>query len=219
VANIVIFGAGDIARLAHFYFSTDSAHTVVAFTVDAAYLTSDTFLDLPVVAFDEVAAEYPPADYKMFVALSYARMNQVRAAKYGEAKALGYELVSYVSSRCSFLSHHRHGDNCFILEDNTVQPFVRIGSNVTLWSGNHIGHDSSIGDHCFISSHVVVSGRVEIGSHCFVGVNATVRNNIRIAEHTLVGAGAIVMKDTTPRSVFVAQRTKRFSRTSDLMDL
>jgi sugar O-acyltransferase (sialic acid O-acetyltransferase NeuD family) len=219
VANIVIFGAGDIARLAHFYFSTDSDHTVVAFTVDRAYLSSDTFLDLPAVAFDQVAAKYPPSDYKMFVALSYARMNQVRAAKYGAAKALGYELVSYLSSRCSFLSQYRHGDNCFILEDNTVQPFVRIGSDVTLWSGNHIGHDSSIGDHCFISSHVVVSGHVEIGSHCFVGVNATVRNNIRIAEHTLVGAGAIVMKDTTPRSVFVAERTKRLSRTSDLVDL
>ena len=50
------------------------------------------------------------------------------------------------------------GDNCFILEDNTVQPFVTIGNNVTLWSGNHIGHDSVIEDDCFISSHVVVSG-------------------------------------------------------------
>ena len=84
----------------------------------------------------------------MFVALSYAKMNQVREAKYADARALGYELVSYVSSRCSFLTQYPIGDNCFILEDNTVQPFVRIGNNVTLWSGNHIGHDSSIGDHC-----------------------------------------------------------------------
>jgi len=218
VANIVIFGTGDIARLAHFYFSTDSDHTVIAFTVDAAYLGGNTFLDLPVVAFDQVRSRYPPSDHKMFVAMSYAKMNQVRASKYAEAKALGYELVSYVSSRCSFLSQYPHGDNCFILEDNTVQPFVRIGSDVTLWSGNHIGHDSSIGDHCFISSHVVVSGHVDIGSHCFVGVNATVRNDIRIAEFTLVGAGAIIMKDTTPRSVFVAARTAPFSKTSDLVD-
>ena len=218
MANIVIFGTGDIARLAHFYFSTDSDHTVIAFTVDAAYLGGNTFLDLPVVAFDQVRSRYPPSDHKMFVAMSYAKMNQVRASKYAEAKALGYELVSYVSSRCSFLSQYPHGDNCFILEDNTVQPFVRIGSDVTLWSGNHIGHDSSIGDHCFISSHVVVSGHVDIGSHCFVGVNATVRNDIRIAEFTLVGAGAIIMKDTTPRSVFVAARTAPFSKTSDLVD-
>ena len=143
MAKIVIFGAGDIARLAHFYFSTDSEHEVVAFTVDAEYLTGETFLDLPLVPFDRVASIYPPSSYKMFVALSYAKMNQVREAKYREARALGYDLVSYVSSRCSFLTQYPHGDNCFILEDNTVQPFVRIGSNVTLWSGNHIGHDSS----------------------------------------------------------------------------
>jgi len=219
VANIVIFGAGDIARLAHFYFSTDSDHTVVAFTVDATYRNSDTFQGLPLVPFDQVAAIYPPSDYKMFVAMSYAKMNQVRAAKYQEARALGYGLVSYVSSRCSYLTQYPHGDNCFILEDNTVQPFVRLGSDVTLWSGNHIGHDSTIGDHSFISSHVVVSGHVEVGTHCFIGVNATLRNNIRIAEFTLVGAGALIMKDTTPRSVFVAARTAPFSRTSDLVDL
>ena len=160
MAKIVIFGAGDIARLAEFYFSTDSEHEVVAFTVDAEYLTGETFLDRPLVPFDRVASMYPPSSFKMFVALSYARMNQVREAKCREARAAGYELVSYVSSRCSFLTQYPIGDNCFILEDNTVQPFVRIGSNVTLWSGNHIGHDSTIGDHCFISSHVVVSGHV-----------------------------------------------------------
>ena len=219
MANIVIFGAGDIARLAHFYFSTDSDHTVVAFTVDATYRDSDTFQGLPLVPFDQVALMYPPSAYKMFVAMGYAKMNQMRAAKYNETRALGYGLVSYVSSRCSFLTQHPHGDNCFILEDNTVQPFVRLGSNVTLWSGNHIGHDSTIGDHSFISSHVVVSGHVEVGSHCFIGVNATLRNNIKIAEFTLVGAGALVMKDTTPRSVFVAARTAPFPRTSDLVDL
>ena len=77
-----------------------------------------------------------------------------------------------------------------------MQPFVRIGSNVTLWSGNHIGHDSTIGDHCFISSHVVVSGHVQVGAGCFIGVNATLRNSISIAEYTLIGAGALVIRDT-----------------------
>jgi len=219
MADVVIFGMGDIARLAHFYFSSDSPHRVVAFTVDAAYRTADTFQGLPVVAFDQVTAAYPPATHAMFVALSYSGMNQVRAAKYTEARALGYTLVSYVSSRATCLTQHPVGDNCFILEDNTVQPFVTIGSNVTLWSGNHIGHDAVVGDHCFISSHVVVSGHVTIGTHCFLGVNATLRNGISLGDHTLVGAGALVMKSTPPRSVWVATRTDKFGKTSDQVDL
>jgi len=216
---LVLFGAGDIARLAHYYFSTDSEHDVVAFTVDAAYRTADHFQELPLVAVEEVAARYPPADFKMFVALSYTGMNRVRAEKYAQMKTLGYDLVSYVSSRCSYLSQYQPGDNCFILEDNTVQPFVRIGNDVTLWSGNHIGHDSTIGDHCFISSHVVVSGHVDIGPSCFIGVNATLRNSIAIAERTLIGAGAVIMKNTRPGSVYTAPRAERMPRTSDQMDL
>ena len=219
MAKLVLFGAGDIARLAHYYFSTDSEHDVVAFTVDAAYRTADHFQELPLVAVEEVAARYPPADFKMFVALSYTGMNRVRAEKYAQMKTLGYDLVSYVSSRCSYLSQYQPGDNCFILEDNTVQPFVRIGNDVTLWSGNHIGHDSTIGDHCFISSHVVVSGHVDIGPSCFIGVNATLRNSIAIAERTLIGAGAVIMKNTRPGSVYTAPRAERMPRTSDQMDL
>ena len=219
MADLVVFGLGDIARLAHFYFSTDSPHRVVAFTVDAAYKTADSFQGLPVVAFDEVTTHFPPASHQMFVALSYAQMNAVRAAKYDEAKAKGYTLATYVSSRCSYISQHPPGDNCFILEDNTVQPFVTIGSNVTLWSGNHIAHDAVVGDHCFISSHVVVSGHVSIGTHCFLGVNATLRNGLTIGDRTLIGAGALIMKNTPPGSVWVPERTAKFAKTSDQVDL
>ncbi len=219
MADLVIFGAGDIARLAHRYFTRDSAHQVVAFTVDRAFLTGDTFLDLPLISSDQLVERYPPDRYQLFVALSYAKMNSVRAERYLAAKGQGYRLASYVSSRCTWLTDEPVGENCFILEDNTVQPFVKIGNNVTLWSGNHIGHDSVIGDHCFITSHVVVSGRVMVGERCFIGVNATLRNAITIAPQTLIAAGAIVMKDTEEKSVYLPERAKRFSKSSDEIQL
>jgi sugar O-acyltransferase (sialic acid O-acetyltransferase NeuD family) len=219
MARLVIFGTGDIARLAYVYFTKDSNHEVAGFTVDRDYRKEDSFQGLPLVDFETVTARFPPDAYQMFVALSYAQMNRLRAVKYEAAKALGYTLASYVSSRCSWLTDHPVGDNCFILEDNTVQPFVRIGSNVTLWSGNHIGHDSTIDDHCFISSHVVVSGHVTVGSYCFIGVNATLRNSIKIAPHTLIGAGAIIMKDTAEKGVYIPPRTERFARDSDSIKL
>ena len=219
MAKLVIFGAGDIARLAHYYFTRDSDHEVVAFTVDQKYRQADTFLDLPLVGFEEISNRYAPGEYKMFVALSYARMNKLREEKYQQAKANGYELVSYVSSRCSFLTDHPAGDNCFILEDNTIQPFVKIGNNVTLWSGNHIGHDAVIEDHCFLASHIVVSGYVRIGNNCFIGVNATLRNSITIAPETLIGAGAVIMKDTVEKGVYLPQRAELFSKKSDEIEL
>lgn len=207
--NLVIFGTGDIAQLAHFYFSTDSAYNVVAFTVDGAYLEKPVFCDLPVVAFDTATKHYPVESHEFFVALSYAQLNTVRKEKYLAAKALGYRMASYVSSRATLLSGNQIGENCFILEDNTIQPFAKIGHNITLWSGNHIGHHSTIGDHSFLASHVVVSGGVEIGEQCFIGVNATLRDHIKVGDRCVIGAGALLLADAEPNGVYLGTATER----------
>ena len=206
---LVIFGSGEIAQLAHYYFSTDSNYEVVAFTVDAAYISATEFCGLPVVPFEELANLYSPDSHEIFVALSYSKLNQLRKEKYLAAKALGYRIASYVSSLATVLNEGRIGDNCFILEDNTIQPFVTIGNNVTLWSGNHIGHHSTLHDHCFIASHVVVSGGVDIGESCFIGVNATVRDHIKVGEKCVIGAGALLLADAEPEGVYIGQATER----------
>ncbi|WP_395757185.1 acetyltransferase [Achromobacter sp. EB05] len=206
---IVIFGTGDIAELAHFYFSEDAQRQVVAFTVDREYLGDGRFCGRPVIAFDEITRAYPPDSYEMFIALSYSGLNQLRKAKFLAAQGLGYTLASYVSSRCTYLSKQPPGQNCFILEDNTIQPFVVIGDNVTLWSGNHIGHHSSVGSHCFLASHVVVSGGVNIGERCFIGVNATLRDHITIGENCVIGAAVTLLADAAPEGVYAAATVER----------
>ncbi|MEO5328895.1 MAG: acetyltransferase [Magnetococcus sp. THC-1_WYH] len=206
---LVIFGSGDIAQLAHYYFSMDSDYEVVAFTVNGTYMTETFFCDLPVVPFEEVVQKYHPAECEFFVALSYSRLNAVRREKYLAAKALGYRLANFVSSRATVLNEGRIGENCFIFEDNTIQPFVTIGNNVTLWSGNHIGHHSTIKDHCFIASHVVVSGGVEIGEQCFIGVNATLRDHIKIGDRCVIGAGALLLADAEAEGVYIGTATAR----------
>ena len=215
MAKLIIFGNGVIGELAEYYFRNDSEHEVVAFTADEKYITSDTFCGLPVLGFKNIVLSYPPTDYKMFIALSYVKMNKIRAEKYNEAKNLGYDLVSYVSSRCTFLTDNPVGDNCFILEDNTIQPFVKIGNNIILWSGNHIGHESVIEDHCYITSHVVISGHVHIQPYCFIGVNASLRDNITISQETLIGAGAVIMNDTIKKGVYLPPRVTLADKESD----
>lgn len=207
--HLVILGAGNIAQLAHFYFSTDSEYEVVAFSIDREYLKEKSFCNLPVVAFDEVSKLYPPKTHSFFVALAYSKINEDRKEKYFAVKKLGYELASYISPKATILNQQAIGDNCFIFEDNTIQPFVKIGNNVTLWSGNHIGHHSLIHDHCFIASHVVISGSCEIGEQCFIGVNATLRDNITIGSKCVIGAGTLILSDAEPEGVYIGEATKR----------
>lgn len=215
MAKLIIFGTGDIASIANYYFSIDSEHEVVAFTVNKDYMTNSEFEGKPVVAFEEIEREFPSTQYKMFIALSYSKLNKIRAQKYSEAKQKGYELVSYISSKCSYMSQYKCGDNCFIFEDNTIQPFVKIGSNVTLWSGNHIGHHSEIKDHNFISSHVVISGHCEVDEYCFIGVNTTVHNNVKIARENLIAAGCIIAKSTSEKDVWLPARSTKSDKKSD----
>lgn len=207
--KLVIFGSGDIAQLAHFYFSTDSTYEVVAFTVDNDYIDETVFCGLPVVPFETVNNQYPVDSHHLFIALSYSKLNAVRKEKYLAARHLGYTLASYISSHATVLNEGRIGDNCFILEDNTIQPFVTIGNNVTLWSGNHIGHHSTVQDHTFIASHVVISGGVNIGEQCFIGVNATLRDHIKIEEKCVVGAGTLLLSDAEPEGVYIGTATER----------
>jgi len=209
MSKLVIFGTGDIAELAWHYFESDSEHDVVGFSVDRAFLRHDTFCNLPVVAFEDVVNRFPVEDHLFFVALSYTKLNALRAEKYSAAKALGYRIASYVSSRATVLTRNEIGENCFILEDNTIQPFASIGNNVTLWSGNHIGHHSTIGDHSFLASHIVVSGGVEIGQGCFIGVNVTLRDHIKVGDRCVVGAAALLLNDAEPDGVYIGTATQR----------
>ena len=207
--KLVIFGTGDIAQLAHFYFSKDTDYDVVAFTVDAAYINDKQFCGLPVVPFEDVSVLYPPKEHDFFIAMSYTKLNFLRKEKYFAAKNLNYNLASYISPHATVLNERNIGENCFIFEDNTIQPFVKIGNNVILWSGNHIGHHSIIHDHCFISSHVVVSGWCKIGEQCFLGVNSTIRNHVKIGEKCVIGAGALLLSDAEPEGVYLGNATER----------
>jgi sugar O-acyltransferase (sialic acid O-acetyltransferase NeuD family) len=210
MSKIVIFGTGKIADEAYFYLTNDSPHEVVAFTVDREYLNTSEKLSLPISPFENVERDYPPGDFKMFVAVGYQELNKFRARKYQEAKAKGYELVSYVSSRASNFGQVELGDNCFVLEFAVIQPCSKIGNDVFIWSGNHIGHHASVGDHCYIAGNVVISGNTVLEPYCFVGVSATIGHEVTIGTESFIGAGSLITKNVEPKSVYITPDTGKF---------
>jgi len=215
VSKIVIFGAGKIADEAYFYLTNDSPHEVDAFTVDREHLNAAEKLGLPVVAFEDVVQTFPPHEFKMFVAVGYQDLNKLRARKYEEAKARGYELISYVSSRASNVGNVEIGDNCFVLEFVTIQPCSKVGNNVFLWSGNHVGHHASVGDHCYIAGQVVISGSTKVEDYCFVGVGSMLGHEITIGRDSFIGAGSLITKNVAPASVYIAADTPKFRLDSE----
>lgn len=202
MAKIIIFGIQDFAELAHYYLENDSEHEVVAFTVNENYLPeNNTFKGLPVVAFEDIEKKYAPKDFKFFAPMAPQKMNTLRENIYNNIKSKGYDLISYISSKATIFNGSI-GDNCFILENNTIQPFTTIGNNVVLWSGNHIGHHSIIKDHITFTSHVVLSGHCIVENNCTFGVNSTIRDGLHIAEGTFVAMSASIIKNTEAWSIY-----------------
>jgi sugar O-acyltransferase (sialic acid O-acetyltransferase NeuD family) len=206
--ELVIIGAGETALLAYEYFTHDSEYTVVAFAVGKEFLKQKFIYDLPVITIEELGDKFQPNSVSLFVALSSGKLNRNRAQVYLNLKDQGYQFASYVSSKAFVWQNVRIGENCFILEDNTLQPFVEVGDNVTLWSGNHIGHRSIIGDHCFISSHCVISGFCKIESFCFLGVNCTLEDHVKVEKDNFIGAGALIQKTTKEKSFYQKKQTE-----------
>jgi len=219
MAKVVIFGNGQIASVAYFYLVQDTSHDVVAFTVDRKYIHEEKLFELPVVPFEEVETLFPASENKMLVMISYQKVNKLRSEKYHQAKEKGYELISYVSSKATVYPELNIGDNCFIMENNVIQPFVEIGNDIIMWSGNHIGHHTVIKDHCFLASHVVVSGSVTIEPYCFLGVNATIRDNITISRECIIGAGALILKSTKAKGVYIGPPARLHSKDSSQIEI
>jgi sugar O-acyltransferase (sialic acid O-acetyltransferase NeuD family) len=215
--KLVIIGAGELARIAYEYFTYDSDYEVIGFSVESAFLVETSLYDKPIVPFEEINTHFPPNICHAFVAVPASQLNRVRTRLYQEVKAKGYTCANYISSHAFVWRNVEMGDNCFIFEDNTIQPFVKIGNNVILWSGNHIGHQTVIEDNCFLSSHVVVSGYCHIGDSCFLGVNSTINDHVTIPRDCVIASGALVSKSLqVPEKIYYGAPAKEMPKRSAL---
>jgi len=212
MSKVVLFGTGRGADVAFRFLKRDSDHEVCGFSTDLRHIERDTFHDLPVVAFESVEQRFPPDQYKFLILLGYQRMNGLRAEKYLTAKAKGYSFISYINSQFYRAEDLNIGENCFILDNQSISLDVKIGNNVVMWSSNHVGDLSTIGDHSWLASHVTVAAEVNVQPYCFLGIGATIGNRLMLGERTFVGANALVASNTEENSVHV-------SSTSEAVDL
>jgi carbonic anhydrase/acetyltransferase-like protein (isoleucine patch superfamily) len=204
VSRVVIFGTGRGADVAFRFLSRDTDHEICAFALDGQYIDRNSYRNRPVVAFDEVERRYPPEEYRMLILLGYQGMNGLREARFMQAKAKGYTLESYVASDIFRVEDISVGENCFIMDNQSISLDVRIGDNVVMWSSNHVGDYTTIKDHAWITSHVTIAANAAIGQRAFLGIGATVSNGVSIAPETFVGANVLVSADTVERGVYLA---------------
>jgi len=216
--KLIIFGTGNIAELAYYYITEDTDYDISAFTVEKDHIKNNLFMEKPVVAFENIEDLYDPKDYYMFAPISAKCLNKFREKIYKLGKEKGYRFINYISSRATILTKDI-GENCFILEDNTIQHRVKIGNNCIIWSGNHIGHHSTIGNHVFITSHVIISGLCIVKDYCYLGVNSSLRDKIILEEGTVVAMACSIVKNTEGNSIYMGVPGKLYKKCDDTIEL
>jgi sugar O-acyltransferase (sialic acid O-acetyltransferase NeuD family) len=216
VKSIILFGAGQVGEVVYRHLRVQGEYDVLAFTAEPPFVPeSATFAGLPVVSFDDLDETFPPDRCDMLVAVGFQDLNGLRRRMYERAKAKGYRLPSLVSRRAGCGDWLDTGDNCLILDNVTIEPGVKVGNNVVLWSGVLVGHHSVIEDHCWVAGNAVLGGSAKLGAQTFVGLGAVVGNEVEIGAKSVLGAGVVLTKCTEPNSVFVQRDTERYRLDSE----
>jgi UDP-N-acetylglucosamine acyltransferase len=104
-------------------------------------------------------------------------------------------------------------------DDNTIRESVtisrgtrggggttRVGNQCLIMAYTHIGHDSTIGNHCILANGATLAGHVTVEDHASVGALCPVHQFCRIGKHAYVGGGTTITQDVLPYSLTSAKR-------------
>jgi UDP-N-acetylglucosamine acyltransferase len=83
---------------------------------------------------------------------------------------------------------------------------TRVGANCLIMAYTHIGHDSTIGNHCILANGATLAGHVTVEDYATVGALCPVHQYCRIGRHAYVGGGTTITQDVLPYSLTSAKR-------------
>jgi len=105
------------------------------------------------------------------------------------------------------------GDNNVIREYVTISRGTaggggetRIGSDCLIMAYTHIGHDSSIGNHCILANSATLAGHVTVEDYASVGALCPVHQFCRIGRYAYIGGGTTITQDVLPYSLTSIER-------------
>jgi sugar O-acyltransferase (sialic acid O-acetyltransferase NeuD family) len=211
--SLVIFGAGSLARLAHYYASREMGLQVLGFVVDAERKNVDEYCGLPVFSWEACIEQYPPPATAMYVAVGYRELRQ-RQVFYDRAKLAGYAFQNIVSGSAFVAETAQVGENNFIMPGAVVEPGVCLGANNVVWSNATICHDAIIGSHNFFAANVTLGGEVTVGDRCFFGFTSTVVHQRRVGDDVLLAAQSLLLSDGEPLGCYQGAPARRVANVS-----
>lgn len=83
---------------------------------------------------------------------------------------------------------------------------TRLGDDVLVMTGAHVGHDAQIGNRVILVNHVAIAGHCVLGDDVIVGGLSGVHQFVRIGQGAIIGAVTMVTNDVIPYGLVQAPR-------------
>ena len=83
---------------------------------------------------------------------------------------------------------------------------TRVGDDVLIMTGAHVGHDAQIGNRVILVNHVAIAGHCVLGDDVIVGGLSGVHQFVRIGQGAIIGAVTMVTNDVIPYGLVQAPR-------------
>jgi UDP-N-acetylglucosamine acyltransferase len=105
------------------------------------------------------------------------------------------------------------GQRCRIREGATLNlgtegggGITRVGDDVLIMTGAHVGHDAQIGNRVILVNNVAIAGHCVLGDDVIVGGLSGVHQWVRIGQGAIIGAVTMVTNDVIPYGLVQAPR-------------
>ena len=207
----IIVGNSVYAHMLYEYVEEMEKGSVQAFTVEDKYISKPEMLGLPVISYEEIENYYSPEETKLFLAVGYTQMNEIKEKLFNMYKAKGYEFASYIHPSTVIAQDAELGEGNIFFEGSIVQRGCKIGSGNVFFVRTTIAHDCTIGDFNSFTC-VSLAGRVTVKNKCFFGMGSIVSEDVVIEEQAFVGANAYIASNMEKGRVALGEKAKIIDR-------
>jgi acetyltransferase-like isoleucine patch superfamily enzyme len=204
--QLFIFGIGQQAQVATYYFEKVLARTVHGYIIEA-HDGPSTLNQRPIFKLASIRDDLIGSNKEVFVAIGGIALNAIREHYYLLLSKLGVSIASLICPQENLNIDFSKSINTFIDPTSAIGPYSLIGNNLIVY-GSTISHHSVIEDHVSLNA-AMIGANCRIGRNSIIALSATIESGVTIGEFCMIDSGAVVKQDVPPYSIVTAPRAHR----------
>lgn len=189
-------------KYAIFGFGGHAREVAAQMKMDVTFFVDDQYAN-------EIAkpiSEFNPLEYYMMVAVSDCRQRFDIVQKLPKET----KYFTFIHPTALIMDDDVEiGIGSFIGAYSILTTNIKIGSHSILNRGNHVGHDSRIGDFFSAMPGAIVSGNVTVYDKVYMGTNSSIKEKISVHSLVTIGSNATVVNHIEETGVFVGVPAKK----------